>query len=188
MIHPSLHAPAGVRHRPGAVVVVGLVVIVGGLVSVGCERRPAPNVTARPTDETAEASSGTTPEKEARPARRLPAERGAPWRSLRDWTVAETAVDSLARIGKPSLPALVRALRHRDPAMRLQAARALARMGSDAADAVPDLVDALADRDEQVRKQVVRALGQIGPAAEEAIPALVGQMRDTSGGRSEGDR
>lgn len=98
---------------------------------------------------------------------------------FRDWGVREMAFDSLARIGTPALPALVKALHAADDNQREQATRALARMGRDAKDAVPDLIAALSDPVERVRRGAVRALGQIGPDADAAVPALLEQIEKT---------
>jgi len=97
-----------------------------------------------------------------------PAEPRQPAFSLR-----ATAADSLARIGAPAVPALIEALGADEAATRLQAARALSRMGPPASDAIPALVRALNDPDVRVRNQAARALGQIGSEAVPAIPALV---------------
>ena len=98
---------------------------------------------------------------------------------FRDWGVREMAFDSLWRIGPAALPALVKALHAADDNQRVQATRALARMGRDAKDAVPDLIAALSDPVERVRLGAVRALGQIGPDAEPAVSALLEQIEKT---------
>lgn len=97
---------------------------------------------------------------------------------FREWGVADTAADSLARIGEPAAPALIEGLADPNPMVRAQSARALARMGAKAHSAVPALIIALDDEDVNVRTNAARALGQIGPEAEEAVPALMRAMRD----------
>ncbi len=96
-----------------------------------------------------------------------------PLRPHTEWTLGETAADSLSRIGAPAVPALVDSLRDPDADRRLRAVRILAGIGSDASQAVPFLVEALRDPDPQVRKAAAWALGQIGPNAAEAVPALM---------------
>lgn len=101
-----------------------------------------------------------------------------PIRRAEDWSLADTAMDSLGRIGSPAVPALVDSLRDQDPLTRVCAAKVLARIGPDAKPAVSALVYALRDPNESVRKAAARALGQIGPAAEEAVLPLLEIMRD----------
>lgn len=95
----------------------------------------------------------------------------------RDWSVKETAVDALARIGASSVPALIDALSDPSPEVRVEAARSLARMGDTGKAAVPVLIERLRDPDENVRQASARALGQMGPAAAEAVPALIAILK-----------
>jgi HEAT repeat protein len=67
------------------------------------------------------------------------------------------------------LPALVTALRSRDPAQRLQAAKDVGRLGWLAREALPILVIALQDGDAKVREAAAHAIGQMGP---DALPEL----------------
>ena len=97
---------------------------------------------------------------------------------FREWGVADTAADSLARIGESAAPALIEGLADPNPEVRAQSARALARMGPKAHSAVPALIIALDDEDVHVRLNAARALGQIGAEAEEAVPALMRAMKD----------
>ncbi|HEX4143725.1 MAG TPA: HEAT repeat domain-containing protein [Pirellulales bacterium] len=95
-----------------------------------------------------------------------------------EWTMRETALDALARIGESAVPALVGLLDDPDRQVRIDALVALARIGPEAAAAVPNLTTLVeSDPDETVRKNAVRALGQIGPAAAKAVPELVEQVR-----------
>jgi len=97
----------------------------------------------------------------------------------RDLDMHETAARALGRIGAAAVPELRRALADGDPAVRIQAAEVLARIGPEAESAVPDLIVALEDENEGVRKAAARALGQIGPAAAPAVPALMRSMRES---------
>jgi len=99
---------------------------------------------------------------------------------LREWTIEQITVDSLSRIGTPAVTPLAEMLRDPDPELRRDAARGLARMGSDARGAVPQLIAALEDKDSEVRRHATRALGEIGPAAGEAVPALVAELRESA--------
>lgn len=100
-----------------------------------------------------------------------------PTMGYRDWTVKETAVDALARIGASSVPALIDALKDPSPEVRVQAARSLARMGDSGKAAVPVLIERLHDPNEEVRQASARALGQMGPAAAQAVPALIAILK-----------
>ncbi len=75
-------------------------------------------------------------------------------------------------LGAAAIPPLVDALRHRDPFVREQAARALGRMGPPASAAVADLIDSLDDEASCVREKAAAALRAIGPVAEAAMPRL----------------
>jgi transglutaminase-like putative cysteine protease len=99
------------------------------------------------------------------------------WPPVQQWGLPETAADALSRIGEPAVPALVSALSDPDPKVRLQAARALARIGPPARDAVPALTRALDDTDLAVRANAARALGQIGPNASSAVPDLIRSLK-----------
>jgi len=96
--------------------------------------------------------------------------------SVQDWSLKETAADALARIGESAVPSLAQALAAPEVSVRLNAARALARIGPEAKSAVPALVTALNDADPLVRITAARALGQIGADASSAIPALIRAM------------
>jgi HEAT repeat protein len=97
---------------------------------------------------------------------------------FREWNVADTAADALARIGDAAVPALIEGLADPNPKVRAQSARALARMGPKGHAAVPALILALEDEDPAVRVNAARALGQIGPEAQEAVPALIRALKD----------
>jgi hypothetical protein len=99
------------------------------------------------------------------------------WPPFPAWGLKETSADALARIGAGAVPALAEALGDSSAQVRLQAARALARIGPDAAAAVPALTSALSDLDPLVRQNAARALGQIGPAAHDAVPSLMQALR-----------
>jgi hypothetical protein len=98
----------------------------------------------------------------------------------RQRSAEQTTLDALARIGTPSVSALVAVLHDADPELRRAAALSLARIGPDASEAVPDLIAALDDKDAGVRKFATRALGEIGPAAGKAVPALIQELRQNA--------
>ena len=94
-------------------------------------------------------------------------------RSYRTWDLEETALDSLARIGAPAVPELIKALKNNDPRVRYQAAQVLGRIGPDAEAAVAALVRAIDDPEPQVQKAATRSIGQIRSDSGEAIRALM---------------
>jgi HEAT repeat protein len=83
------------------------------------------------------------------------------------------AVWVLGHCGPHGVGALTRMLDSGDHETRLQAAKALGWLGSDAAPAVPALARALAAEDTRLRRAVAVTLGEIGPEAAAAVPALL---------------
>ena len=74
-----------------------------------------------------------------------------------DPEVRVSAAEALGQIGlEDAVPALIKALQDEDIDVRLNAARALERMGKDA---VPALVQALQDEDTSVRRDAAKVLG-----------------------------
>jgi HEAT repeat protein len=97
-----------------------------------------------------------------------------------DGKVRVTAAEAVWRLGKPSaaLPALVAALRDKDPGNRAYAAAQLGYlMREDAKPAVPALIQALWDEDTGVRAAAEEALGRISASARAAIPALLTALK-----------
>ncbi len=80
---------------------------------------------------------------------------------------------ALGRIGRPAIPALIRALQGKDPDLRFFAVWSLGEMQDEAGEAVPALIAAL---DAQSIEAVESALGRIGPAAAPSLPALWAQV------------
>lgn len=104
--------------------------------------------------------------------------------SLSDTTDdAEEVAKCLAAAGEPAVPALINALKSRNPSVREYAALALSRMGSPARSAVPALIERFADEDATVARNAFGAIGGIGPDAKEAVPALIEVLRGTSARR-----
>ena len=84
---------------------------------------------------------------------------------------------AIAEDGKAAVPALTKALDHKDAAY--WACLLLADIGPDAAPAVPALVKLLNTDDRpEVRREAMLALAKIGPGAEPAVPALVNALDD----------
>jgi len=96
----------------------------------------------------------------------------AKWLSDGRWFVARNAVTVLYRSGREEVvPLLLEATRHREPAVRREAARGLVEMSS--MEALPHLMALAADQDQTVRATVIAALGAIvKPGACEALAKL----------------
>jgi HEAT repeat protein len=94
--------------------------------------------------------------------------------------VRHEALAAVAQLGpgfRPELAAaLAQALRHKDEAVRGEAAEALAILGLGGPQTVAALAAALRDRSASVRAQAARSLGHLGTA--EAVDALTGSLRD----------
>jgi HEAT repeat protein len=96
----------------------------------------------------------------------------------RDMAVATTAVEALASLGEPALPALIDALKIER--IRPAVARILGGMGPQAKKAVPALAEIVV-RDGRIpaRCEALMALGAIGPDAAESVSAVVEALRGT---------
>ena len=77
--------------------------------------------------------------------------------------------------------ALLKALKDKDPDVRMYACLALGQVGPKAASAVPELSLALKDEAAAVRRSAAGALGKMGPAAKPAVPALKAAAEDSDG-------
>ncbi|MDM9384507.1 HEAT repeat domain-containing protein [Chlorogloeopsis sp. ULAP01] len=76
-----------------------------------------------------------------------------------------TAVDYLASVGKPAVPALIKALQDTNPQMRAGAAMTLGKIGPAASEAAIVLMRTIGDKDPTVRSYVVQAIEKIGRKA-----------------------
>ena len=83
-----------------------------------------------------------------------------------------------AQRASPSVGALVTALSHEEPHVRIYAAEALASIGPKAAAATRDLARAVGDPIPGVRWAACEALASIGPAAQSAVPQLIEALKD----------
>ena len=91
---------------------------------------------------------------------------------------AARALGALSQRASPSVLALVRALSHEEPHVRIYAAEALASIGPYASMATKDLARALSDPIPGVRWAAGEALAGIGPAAHPAVPQLIKALKD----------
>ncbi|MEK6289456.1 MAG: HEAT repeat domain-containing protein [Acidobacteriota bacterium] len=85
------------------------------------------------------------------------------------------AAKTLAKIGPGALGALAEALKDENESVRSAAARIIGEMGSKAEPAIPALVTALKGKDESASSNAAQALGQMGPPA---IPSLIEALKD----------
>jgi HEAT repeat protein/tRNA A-37 threonylcarbamoyl transferase component Bud32 len=90
--------------------------------------------------------------------------------------IAVVALGEARSVDREAVPELLEVLEDEDEAVRLEATRALGRIGGAAA--VPSLVVALNDAPGKlVRVSAAEALGRIGPQATVAIPALIAALK-----------
>lgn len=85
---------------------------------------------------------------------------------------------SLSRMGSEAIPALTKALFHRNAWCRFSAAIALGKCGAAAEPALPALVSAMQDTADNVRWASTVALGRLGEHDGSAIPVLLGALAD----------
>ncbi|MDA7916186.1 DUF1080 domain-containing protein [Verrucomicrobia bacterium] len=101
-----------------------------------------------------------------------------------DAAVQRQITSSLVSIGRnahETIPTFIRALAHKNPAVRRMASSVLAQFDPPAKKAIPRLMVALTtDDDPLVRWNSASTLGKIGPEAKEAVPALIKALCDHS--------
>jgi outer membrane protein assembly factor BamB len=91
---------------------------------------------------------------------------------------AARALGALHEKASPSVRALVQALSHDEPHVRIYTAEALASIGPKAQPATMDLARALRDPIPGVRWAAGEALASIGPPAQPAVPQLIEALKD----------
>jgi HEAT repeat protein len=94
--------------------------------------------------------------------------------------VWQDASYALQRIGRPAVPALMKATGHSDGRIRSRAAWALGEMRSPPKDVVPAMLCLLGDPDSSVRTSAIHALGRIGRDAAIAAAPLVRLLKNDS--------
>lgn len=96
-----------------------------------------------------------------------------------EWSVRNSAGRALEEVAGPEHAALLSAvLVEPDVEIRYHVARALGRLGRDAAPALPALLETLADADAEVRMESCWTLAAIGPQARSAGEALLQRLGD----------
>ena len=113
-------------------------------------------------------------------------------RSLAEWVADLGGTDSALRrraaaalpaFGDAAVPALGQAVvADPDPEVRLEAVKALGRLGPVARPAVPSLVKGMRDRVAYVRRGAAAVLGSVGPATPEGLAALINGLVDPDAG------
>ncbi|MEG4419662.1 HEAT repeat domain-containing protein, partial [Microcoleus sp. LAD1_D5] len=88
----------------------------------------------------------------------------------------DAAIEKLAEIGEPAIPALMAAVQDKNLQVRRSAANVLRQIGRPA---IPALAKALKNSDANVRRDAASALGRIGAEAKTALPQLVPLLKDS---------
>lgn len=91
--------------------------------------------------------------------------------------VRNAASDALASIGRPAVPALIKALRDKDPATRAMAADTLAKLGPVANTSFAELSRTLNDPESWIRDSAVAAIARVGAAPQVVVPLLEQKYR-----------
>ena len=100
------------------------------------------------------------------------------WRSLK-WRPRFIPVSSMEPV-ELAVQTLQAALTDSSLSVRAQAARALGRIGPNAAVAAPGLIALLKDEDETVRQAAIEAVGKVGGPTTAIVEALVDVLQDAS--------
>ena len=101
-------------------------------------------------------------------------------KDLKDKESAKDASYELAKIGKPAVPELIKALESRNKYQKRYAARAIREMGQAGSDAIPALEKLIKDRDTQTREYAVEALGNMVQQVDQVIPILKRARKDNN--------
>ena len=101
-------------------------------------------------------------------------------KDLKDKDKAKDASYALAKIGKPAVPELIKALEGNNKNQKRYAARAIREMGQNGSDAIPALEKLLKDRDTGTREYVVEALGNMTQQANQVLPILEEARKDSN--------
>src|SRR5438045_2329190 len=79
---------------------------------------------------------------------------------------------------RQAIPALVATLGDSEPTVRMAAAFALGKIGSNGKTVIPALVQALSDKDDSVREAAARSLGWIHREPQLSVPSLATALTD----------
>ena len=100
------------------------------------------------------------------------------WLLDSDTKVRQAAKESVLRMGKKAVPALIKATSHKNEKVRRASIQALGILGPQAVASVPSLQKTLKDKQWRVRRDAVQALGKIGPAASSAVKDVTRLLGD----------
>jgi HEAT repeat protein len=98
----------------------------------------------------------------------------------RDESRIDPIADALARIGRPAVEPLTRALAAPEPRLRRGAALALGRIRPVDAGTARTLAAGLSDPDRDVKAACLTAIGDLGPRGRDAVPAVRPLLKDRS--------
>ena len=101
-------------------------------------------------------------------------------KDLKDKDKAKDASYALAKIGKPAVPELIKALEGNNTNQKRYAARAIREMGQNGSDAIPALEKLIKDGDTATREYVVEALGNMTQQANQVLPMLEKAREDSN--------
>lgn len=90
-----------------------------------------------------------------------------------------SAAQALAKIGKPAIPSLIKALSHKKNDVRISASEALNKIGTLPPKAIPLILKSLRDKESEVRKNITEVLGKTGPLTTDVVPALIRAIGDS---------
>lgn len=94
--------------------------------------------------------------------------------------VSHEAYRALVRIGKPAVPALIRALDDGNPRVHVRTVEILGTIGQPVEVVVPALIKAMSDEDSKVRGDAAFTLSQFAQSTQSVAPALIRAMGDES--------
>ncbi len=95
-----------------------------------------------------------------------------------DREVRVSAAHALAKIGKPAVSLLIKALGHKNSDIRINAAEALNEIAELPPRAIHIILKSLRDKESEVRRIIVEVLGKNGHEDKDVIPALIKVLDD----------
>lgn len=89
-----------------------------------------------------------------------------------------SATLALAKIGKPAVSLLIKALKHKNSDIRISAASALNEIGDLPPRSISLILKSLRDKEGEVRRRITEVLGRNGHETKDVIPALIRVLDD----------